>query len=193
MQVFSIYTPSGWMAGAWSEAGLKALVLPQKSPEASLEKLAGELRILPVSLPVPSPVHGLAQPLADEIERYFRGEKVLFSTLIDWSGYTPFQRRVLEITRAIPHGEVRSYGLVALEAGSPRGARAVGGVMRSNRTPLVIPCHRVLAAGGSLGGFSGGLDVKEHLLKLESNKHLSRKSLSAKIMNEGVFQVRMPD
>lgn len=168
LQVFTICTPSGWMAGAWSEAGLKALVLPRKSPEASLEKLAGELRVSPASLPAPLPARGLAQTLVDEIERYFRGEKVTFSTLIDWSGYTPFQRRVLEITRAIPHGEVRSYGRVALEAGSPRGARAVGGVMRSNRTPLVIPCHRVLAAGGSLGGFSGGLDMKEFLLKLEN-------------------------
>lgn len=155
------------MAGAWSEAGLKALVLPQGSPEAALEKLAVELLILPSSLSAPSPAQGLAQTLVDEIERYFRGEKVLFSTLIDWSGYTPFQRRVLEITRAIPHGEVHSYGQVALESGSPRGARAVGGVMRANRTPLVIPCHRVLAAGGSLGGFGGGLEMKKYLLKLE--------------------------
>lgn len=168
MQIFTIRTPSGWMAGAWSEAGLKALVLPKNSPEASLEKLAVELRVLPSSLPAPSPARVLAQTLVDDIERYFRGEKVLFSTLIDWSGYTPFQRRVLEITRAIPHGEVRSYGQVALEAGSLRGARAVGGVMRANRTPLVIPCHRVLASDGSLGGFSGGLDTKEYLLKLEN-------------------------
>lgn len=167
MQVFSFRTPPGWMAGAWSEAGLKALVLPQGSPEAAMEKLAGELRISPSSLAAPMPAQGPVQTLVDEIERYFRGEGVIFSMRIDWSGYTPFQCRVLEITRAIPHGEVRSYGQVALESGSPGGARAVGGVMRANRTPLVVPCHRVLAAGGSLGGFSGGLEMKEYLLKLE--------------------------
>ncbi|KUK83504.1 MAG: Uncharacterized protein XD97_0165, partial [Pelotomaculum thermopropionicum] len=61
-----------------------------------------------------------------------------------------------------------SYGQVARAAGSPRGARAVGGVMRLNRTPLVVPCHRVIAADGSLGGFSGGLEMKKYLLNLEN-------------------------
>lgn len=167
MQIFSLQTPRGWMAGSWSEAGLKALVLPQAGPEAALEKLAGELKIPLTSLPAPSSAGSPARSLVEEIQRYFQGEKVDFSTEIDWSDYTPFQRRVLEIVKAIPPGEARSYSEVAREAGSPRGARAVGGVMAANRTPLVIPCHRVLASGGGLGGFGGGLELKGYLLELE--------------------------
>lgn len=167
MQVFYFPTPPGWMAGAWTGAGLKALVLPQESPEAALENLAGELHLAPSALPAASAEPAAVHFLTDEVERYFRGERVAFSVSIDWSGYTPFQRRVLELVRAIPYGEARSYSQVAREAGSPRGARAVGGVMRANRTPLVIPCHRVVAADGSIGGFSGGLEMKKYLLELE--------------------------
>ncbi|MCL6558940.1 MAG: methylated-DNA--[protein]-cysteine S-methyltransferase, partial [Firmicutes bacterium] len=118
-------------------------------------------------LPSPARDPGPAGVLLEEIERYFSGEKVSFSSPVDWTEYTPFQRLVLEIVKRIPYGEVSSYGRVAGEAGAPRAARAVGGVMRSNRTPLVVPCHRVLAADGSLGGFTGGLEMKRYLLNLE--------------------------
>lgn len=169
MHVFTFRTVPGWMAGAWSEAGLKALVLPQGSQYDSMDKLASDLNILPSMLPRPSPADGPARVLIEEIERYFRGAGISFSMPVDWAGYTPFQRRVLEVTRAIPYGEVISYGRVAVMVGSPRGARAVGGVMRANRTPLVIPCHRVIASTGSLGGFTGGLDMKKYLLRLENS------------------------
>ncbi|OPY56648.1 MAG: Methylated-DNA--protein-cysteine methyltransferase [Pelotomaculum sp. PtaU1.Bin035] len=167
LHVFTIRTPLGWMAAAWSEIGLRVLVLPQNSRNAAMEKLAEEMRIKPSLLPTPVQPSDVAPTLTDEIDRYFQGEKVTFYTTIDWSGYTPFQRRILLLVKAIRHGEVRSYKQVASEAGCPRAARAVGGVMRSNRTPLLIPCHRVLAANGSLGGFSGGLDMKKRLLELE--------------------------
>jgi methylated-DNA-[protein]-cysteine S-methyltransferase len=80
-----------------------------------------------------------------------------------------FQRRVVRACRSIPAGEQRSYGEVAALAGSPGAARAVGQVMASNRVPLVVPCHRVVAAGGRLGGFSApqGLAMKRRLLALE--------------------------
>jgi len=158
------------MAGAWTKAGLKALALPQESPEAALERLAVKLKASFSSLPAPMPVVGPAQTLVKEIENYFGGEKVAFSAPIDWSGYTSFQRRVLEMVRTIPYGETITYGQLAWETGSPRGARAVGGVMRANRTPLVVPCHRVLAARGALGGFSCGIDFKKYLLTLEGVK-----------------------
>lgn len=160
-------TPPGWIAAAWSKAGLQALALPQPSPGEAMAALAGELNKCLSNLPQPSSPQLPAATLEEEIRRYFAGEKVIFSTIIDYSGYTPFQKLVLELVKSIPFGEVRTYGQVALQAGSPKGARAVGGVMRANRTPLVIPCHRVLAAGGKLGGYTGGLDVKRHLLKLE--------------------------
>lgn len=81
-----------------------------------------------------------------------------------------FQRRVVAACRGIPYGSTRSYGEVAAAAGSPGAARAVGQVMAGNRMPLVVPCHRVLAAGGKIGGFSApqGLNLKRRLLALES-------------------------
>lgn len=166
MQVFLCRAGPGWVAGAWSEAGLRALVLPRECRQAALDQLACELQ--PFPLPRPGRAEDPPPVLMEEIERYFRGEKVSFSIPVDWTGYTPFQRRVLEITRAIPYGEVSSYGRIAALAGSPKSARAVGGVMRANRTPLIVPCHRVIASSGSLGGFTGGLAMKKYLLSLEN-------------------------
>ena len=87
---------------------------------------------------------------------------------VDLSALTPFRRAVLEAARAIPPGEVRTYGDLARDVGRPGAARAVGGAMGANPAPLVIPCHRVVAAGG-LGGFSGpgGLAIKRALLAAE--------------------------
>jgi methylated-DNA-[protein]-cysteine S-methyltransferase len=83
---------------------------------------------------------------------------------------TPFQQRVVETVQGIPFGQTMSYAEVAERAGSPRAARAVGNVMAQNRTPMVVPCHRVLASGGRLGGFSapGGTEFKRRLLALEN-------------------------
>ncbi|HOV79341.1 MAG TPA: methylated-DNA--[protein]-cysteine S-methyltransferase [Bacillota bacterium] len=168
MLIFSFCVPPGWMAGAWSGAGLRLLVLPQDSPDTAVQKLAFDMRVPLSALPGPRPPTGPAEVLAEEIDRYFRGEKIAFSAPVDWGGYTPFQRRVLECTRAVPYGEVATYARIAERAGSPAGARAVGGVMRANRTPLVVPCHRVIASSGSPGGFTGGLEMKKYLLKLEN-------------------------
>ena len=82
-------------------------------------------------------------------------------------GQTPFQQAVYRTVAAIPAGEALSYGEVADAAGSPGAARAVGNAMARNPIPLVVPCHRVLASGGALGGFTGGLDLKKSLLPAE--------------------------
>jgi methylated-DNA-[protein]-cysteine S-methyltransferase len=83
---------------------------------------------------------------------------------------SPFAVAVVQAARRIPVGETRSYGQLAMAAGRPRAARAVGRVMARNRTPLLIPCHRVVGSGGKLGGFSAidGLRMKERLLQLEA-------------------------
>lgn len=86
---------------------------------------------------------------------------------VDLSRLTPFQRKVLGATRRIPRGETRTYGWVARACGSPRSSRAVGGALHINPVPLFIPCHRVTAAGGKLGGFGAGLPMKRLLLALE--------------------------
>jgi methylated-DNA-[protein]-cysteine S-methyltransferase len=109
--------------------------------------------------------------LRQRFERYGLGEPVAFDDIeIDLPRGTPFQERVRRLTRAIGYGQTISYGDLAARAGSPGAARAVGSVMASNRFPIVIPCHRVIAAAGKLGGFSApcGLDLKAKLLALEA-------------------------
>ncbi len=78
-----------------------------------------------------------------------------------------FGRRVLEATAAIPFGETSTYGEIAARAGNPKAARATGNALGHNPIPIVVPCHRVLAAGGRLGGYTGGTDRKELLLRVE--------------------------
>ncbi len=89
------------------------------------------------------------------------------STNIDWSKYTPFQRKVWEVTKTIPYGETRSYKWVAEKTGSPHAVRAVGQALKRNPLPGIIPCHRVIRSDGSLGGFSLGLRKKKALLRSE--------------------------
>ena len=106
--------------------------------------------------------------LAADLRRYLDGARVDFARYdIDWSGYTTFERSVLEATRKIPYGETRTYGEIAAEIGAPDAARAVGQALGKNRTCIVVPCHRVVAANGGLGGFSGGIHWKRDLLALE--------------------------
>jgi len=103
-----------------------------------------------------------------ELGRYFSGEEVVFQTPIDLeSSSTPFQMRVWKALFEIPRGEFRTYGELAVEAGSPRAARAVGQAVGKNPVPVIYPCHRVIAGNGSLGGFSCGVSLKVLLLELE--------------------------
>ena len=107
----------------------------------------------------------------DVLVRYAEGEIVELSEVpIHWPDSTSFQRLVLQACRRIPYGRRRSYAELAAEAGSPRAARAVGNVMRTNRLPLLIPCHRVVGSQNHLGGFSapGGTRLKQRLLDMEA-------------------------
>lgn len=106
--------------------------------------------------------------LSKDIRRYFEGEPVDFSRYdVDLSGYTPFEVQVLQATRRIPYGSVKSYRDIAAEIGKPRAYRAVAYTLSKNRSCVVIPCHRVVGSGGDLGGFSTGIEWKVGLLKLE--------------------------
>ena len=111
--------------------------------------------------------HAVPLPeLARQLEEYFAGRRRLFELPVAPEG-TEFQRRVWEELARIPWGETRSYGEIARAVGRPGASRAVG--MANNRNPLavVVPCHRVIGADGSLTGYGAGLDRKEHLLRLE--------------------------
>ena len=101
------------------------------------------------------------------IEAYLRGEERELKVTLDLASGTPFQRRVWEAARRIPYGVSSSYVDLARLAGHPRASRAVGNALGANPIPIVVPCHRVIHADRSIGGFSSGLDWKRYLLELE--------------------------
>lgn len=157
-----IQTEWGYAAAVWSAKGLWELGFPRTTEELALKDVHIEncLRTEPDEE---------AQLLRQQLNIYFRGYFVLFDVIIDWDGYTPFQRAVLQAATEIPYGKTKSYKEMAHLAGTPNAARAVGGALHINRTPIVVPCHRVVGADGSLTGFGGGLDMKKALLLLEKS------------------------
>ena len=108
---------------------------------------------------------GATRKLADRVAAALAGERV--EVAADFSETTPFQRRVLEVVKGIPRGEVRPYAWVAREAGSPGASRAVGTVMANNPVPLVVPCHRVVRNDGTTGQYAFGTSEKVRLLEAE--------------------------
>lgn len=103
-----------------------------------------------------------------QLDEYFSGERTDFTVPLDLRHGTEFQKRCWEILTQIPYGETRSYLQVAQAAGRPAASRAVGQANHHNPIPIIIPCHRVINTDGGLGGYGGGLDVKEHLLAMEN-------------------------
>ncbi len=100
------------------------------------------------------------------------GHKVAFPDALDLSAATSFQRQVWQITRLIPYGETRSYSWLAEQLGKAGAVRAVGQALGRNPLPIIIPCHRVVAKDGQLGGYTGGVEIKRYLLNLEALKPL---------------------
>ena len=105
--------------------------------------------------------------IAAQLEAYFAGERRAFDVPIDLSFASTFQRRVLMAARGVPAGQVVTYGELARRIGAPNASRAVGWALGRNPVPIVIPCHRIVRAGGGLGGYIGGLEIKRKLLELE--------------------------
>jgi methylated-DNA-[protein]-cysteine S-methyltransferase len=120
-------------------------------------------RLSPRVIEVPARLDSVRRQLDD----YFGGRRRSFELPIDWGLVGDFGRRVLGQTARIPYGAVATYGDVAREIGSPRAARATGNALGSNPMPIVVPCHRVVASGGKMGGYTGGLERKQLLLTLE--------------------------
>ncbi|MCG3148513.1 MAG: Methylated-DNA--protein-cysteine methyltransferase [Verrucomicrobiae bacterium] len=109
-------------------------------------------------------------PLARQLKTYAAGKQVRFTVPLDLSAGTAFQQLVWRTLLKIPRGETRSYGWVAKKIGKPRATRAVGSACGANPVPIIVPCHRVIAGDGSLGGFSSGLALKRRLLALEQSR-----------------------
>jgi methylated-DNA-[protein]-cysteine S-methyltransferase len=107
-------------------------------------------------------------PVRRELEEYFEGRRRDFDLPLDLRGREGFSRDILERLAKVPYGEVTTYKSLAVEAGNPRAARAVGTIMNRNPIPIVLPCHRVVGSNGSLVGYGGGLERKRLLLDLEA-------------------------
>ncbi|MGZ9189638.1 MAG: methylated-DNA--[protein]-cysteine S-methyltransferase [Nitrospira sp.] len=151
-------TAWGWVGIAVSEKGITSIDLsPAKRRGSSRQEEVG--------------AHDAAAALIEEARTqllaYIQGTRRDFSLPVDLSAGTSFQRKVWKAIARIPYGRVRSYQWVASRVGGKHYARAVGMALGANPVPIVVPCHRIIAHDGSLGGFSCGLPVKRRLLKLE--------------------------
>jgi methylated-DNA-[protein]-cysteine S-methyltransferase len=163
---FVFETAAGFCAIAWSDAGITRFMLPSRTAEATEHNLR---RRIPNSALGAPPAHVLAA--VDAAKRYFNGEQIDFSDLqLDLGGQADFFKQIYAAARRVAWGQTTTYGALAKQLGAgPEVARSVGQAMAKNPVPLIIPCHRVLAAGGKLGGFSapGGSATKQRMLELE--------------------------
>jgi methylated-DNA-[protein]-cysteine S-methyltransferase len=154
-------TPLGTLLLAKTERGLCRIGY-DPDPEQDAEMLARVFGRRVLRAP------GALDDARRQLDEYFEGRRQTFELELDLGLSRDFSRRVLLELARVPYGEVTTYGALATRAGRPRAARAVGTVMNRNPIPIVLPCHRVVGASGSLVGYGGGLERKQALLQLES-------------------------
>lgn len=153
-----VQTTWGWVGVAWTVRGLCGLELPGDPSEVQ--------RVMKAKYP--QAVWGeVPQVYALPLQRYFAGEPVEFQFGLDYLGRQGFFVSAWEAARTVAYGSVVSYAQLAAMAGRPGAARAAGSAMAANPIPVVVPCHRVVAARGMLGGYGAGLEWKLRLLALE--------------------------
>jgi methylated-DNA-[protein]-cysteine S-methyltransferase len=158
----SVDSPLGPLVVAATPRGLVRVAYADNDPaDDVLEELA--TRVSPRVLEAPARL----DPVLRELDQYFAGDLRRFETPIDWSHLAGFTRKVLRATARIGFGDTGTYRSVATGAGSPRAVRAAGNALGANPMPVIVPCHRVLRTGGALGGYTGGVERKEFLLRLE--------------------------
>jgi methylated-DNA-[protein]-cysteine S-methyltransferase len=157
----SIDSPFGPLLIARTPRGLVKVGLPNYDAEETLEDLAA--RVSPRVLEAPARLDDVRH----QLDEYFEGRLHEFDLPLDWQLSKGFRRRALRAIDRIPYGKTRSYTQIATSAGNERAVRAAGTACGSNPIPIVVPCHRVLRSGGGLGGYGGGLPMKETLLRME--------------------------
>ncbi|MFC2022462.1 methylated-DNA--[protein]-cysteine S-methyltransferase [Chloroflexota bacterium] len=161
LKYITFNTDMGWVGLLASAKGLLNTTLPQHSAQEARQLLGDS-----VNQASWSPRR--FADLAERLKLYFSGKKTTLSDVLDLTGATPFQREVWQKTRLIPYGETRSYLWVAEQINRPRTARAVGQALGRNPLAIIVPCHRVVASDGKLGGFGGGVEMKQRLLHMEA-------------------------
>ena len=157
----TVESPLGDLTVAVTPRGLVRIAYPGRELDVVLGELAR--KVSPRVLEAPARLDVVRRQLED----YFEGRRRVFELPIDWSLEHGFTARVLRATARIPAGQVASYREVATAAGNERAVRAAGNALGSNHIPIVVPCHRVVRTGGALGGYTGGIERKEFLLRLE--------------------------
>lgn len=157
----NVDSPFGPILVACTPRGLVKLSLPNYDPEEALEQLAGQ--ISPRVLEAPTRLDDARR----QLDLYFEGRLREFDLPLDWQLSKGFRRRALRAIDRIPFGRTRSYTEIARSAGNERAVRAAGTACGANPIPIVVPCHRVLRSGGALGGYGGGLPMKQALLEME--------------------------
>lgn len=166
-------TESGWAALMWSRRGVVGCSFAQRSPEAAALELRLEMHQATYR---PEP----GRPARRRLEEFFRGVPVTFDDLrIDTSGVTPFVGAAWEAARAIPPGETRTYGWLAMEAGRPGAARAAGNAMAHCPLSPIVPCHRVVGTSGVLHGYGRDPEIKRFLMAMEWKLAEVRRSAGA--------------
>ncbi len=158
----TVDSPVGPLLLAATDAGIVRVAYAVEDHDRVLESLGGHIggRILKSGKRF--------DQLVQELDEYFTGLRHAFETPVDLRLAHGFRLSVLRHLRDIPYGSTESYAQVAAAAGSPRAVRAVGSACATNPVPIVVPCHRVVRSDGSLGGYLGGIAVKERLLGIES-------------------------
>ncbi|HUJ10621.1 MAG TPA: methylated-DNA--[protein]-cysteine S-methyltransferase [Verrucomicrobiae bacterium] len=153
----SIQTKLGTFHAHYSPHGITSLDFPEsrnsRAPAAKDKKPPAFVRTL-----------------GRQLKQYAAGKSVRWEVPVDLSSGTDFQQRVWRVLAKIPCGQTRSYAWVAQKLGKPKAARAVGAACGANPVPVIIPCHRVVASNGALGGFGGGLPMKKRLLRIEHTR-----------------------
>lgn len=168
-------TAIGWAGLAWNDAGLIGAHLPENDPGIAH---ASFKRRFPDA--VEAEPSAAITAVAADIQALLRGEKPdLLDAQLDITRVPEFNAKVYAIARAIPPGETLTYGEIALQLGDKPLAQQVGAALGKNPWPIVVPCHRVTAAGGKLGGFSarGGVETKIRLLEIEGAKAVGQRDL----------------
>jgi methylated-DNA-[protein]-cysteine S-methyltransferase len=158
-------TAIGHCGVAWRTRGVTRVQLPEADRGATEGRLRNGTGVTTPGEPSPEMEEAIAR-----IKRYLAGETIDFALVaLDLTGISAFHRMVYDAARRIGWGQTTTYGELARQAGAPRAARAVGQALGRNPVPIVVPCHRILASGGKVGGFSafGGAAAKERLLALE--------------------------
>ncbi len=170
----------GWMALTWNGELLTRLAFGHPSAASAIASLEADHGFV---TNIPSSVPAWIRNLASRLQSYAAGHDEKFDDVpLDLTHLSAFQSRVVRSCRRIARGNVRTYGELATAAGSTGAARAVGSVMAKNRYPIIVPCHRVVGAGGCLGGFSArdGVSMKRRMLDLEGTQLKKQRRSPAK-------------